>query len=260
MSPQITKPSNQVSTPAPNPARVRENQRRSRARRKEYLQELEAKIRKCETLGVQASMDIQIAARGVAEENTRLREDNRLLREENRRLKQTLDMGDVGRTTLRGIYSSIGDARMKVLHNDASEPTPAMGEFEAASEGSGLPIQRPAQASLEPPSSTVMQPLAKVQDISGSSRATGNSPSFPDNAIQPARMAQGLPESLNVELALGDDTSSCEYAAHIITSMRADISTDDVRAELGCGSDVQEWRKCKVDNSKLFVAVDRYTG
>ncbi|KAH0238331.1 hypothetical protein KCV06_g276, partial [Aureobasidium melanogenum] len=54
-----------------------DNQRRSRARRKEYLQELETKYRSCEAVGAEASQEIQAAARKVLEENKRLR---RLLR------------------------------------------------------------------------------------------------------------------------------------------------------------------------------------
>jgi hypothetical protein len=54
-----------------------DNQRRSRARRKEYLQELEAKYRSCEAVGAEASQEIQAAARKVLDENKRLR---RLLR------------------------------------------------------------------------------------------------------------------------------------------------------------------------------------
>ncbi|KAK5138895.1 hypothetical protein LTR04_004076, partial [Oleoguttula sp. CCFEE 6159] len=56
-----------------NLARIRDNQRRSRARRKEYLQELENKYRHCEAVGVEASTEIQAAARRVLEENRRLR-------------------------------------------------------------------------------------------------------------------------------------------------------------------------------------------
>ncbi|KAF1347999.1 hypothetical protein BDV97DRAFT_298634, partial [Delphinella strobiligena] len=55
-------------------ARIRDNQRRSRARRKEYLQELESKNRVCEAIGVEASAEIQAAARRVLDENTRLRQ------------------------------------------------------------------------------------------------------------------------------------------------------------------------------------------
>jgi hypothetical protein len=46
---------------------------RSRARRKEYLQELEAKIRSCEQVGIEASSEIQSAARKVVDENRKLR-------------------------------------------------------------------------------------------------------------------------------------------------------------------------------------------
>ncbi|KAK3307070.1 uncharacterized protein B0T15DRAFT_163654 [Chaetomium strumarium] len=53
--------------------RVRDNQRRSRARRKEYLQELEQRVRRAELQGVQASVEVQAAARQVAEENRKLR-------------------------------------------------------------------------------------------------------------------------------------------------------------------------------------------
>ncbi|KAL9080780.1 MAG: hypothetical protein Q9157_000567 [Trypethelium eluteriae] len=56
-----------------NLARVRDNQRRSRARRKEYLAELENKIRTCQQLGVQATAEVQAVARRVLDENKRLR-------------------------------------------------------------------------------------------------------------------------------------------------------------------------------------------
>ncbi|KAL5113321.1 hypothetical protein ACEQ8H_008816 [Pleosporales sp. CAS-2024a] len=46
---------------------------RSRARRKEYLQELEAKIRSCEQIGIEASSEIQSAARKVVDENRKLK-------------------------------------------------------------------------------------------------------------------------------------------------------------------------------------------
>ncbi|KAI5248484.1 hypothetical protein E4T43_01254 [Aureobasidium subglaciale] len=67
-----------MSEPTPqqkaNLARIR-----SRARRKEYLQELETKYRSCEAVGAEASAEIQAAARKVLDENKRLR---RLLRQQ----------------------------------------------------------------------------------------------------------------------------------------------------------------------------------
>ncbi|KAJ4270447.1 hypothetical protein NW762_002129 [Fusarium torreyae] len=64
-----------MSTPAQkaNLARIRDNQRRSRARRREYLQELEQRLRVYELQGVEASSEVQQAARRVAEENRHLR-------------------------------------------------------------------------------------------------------------------------------------------------------------------------------------------
>ncbi|CAK7198534.1 hypothetical protein SEUCBS139899_001197 [Sporothrix eucalyptigena] len=56
-----------------NLARIRDNQRRSRARRKEYQQELEQRVRAFEEQGVEASTEVQHAARRVAEENKKLR-------------------------------------------------------------------------------------------------------------------------------------------------------------------------------------------
>lgn len=56
-----------------NLARIRDNQRRSRARRREYLQELEQRLRAYELQGVEASSEVQQAARRVAEENRQLR-------------------------------------------------------------------------------------------------------------------------------------------------------------------------------------------
>lgn len=54
-------------------SRIRENQRRSRARKREYLEDLEGRWKKCQELGVQANVELQKAARRVIEENALLR-------------------------------------------------------------------------------------------------------------------------------------------------------------------------------------------
>ncbi|EOA87627.1 hypothetical protein ACJQWK_08830 [Exserohilum turcicum] len=65
--------SSRISQKAQHLARIRDNQRRSRARRKEYLHELEAKLRSYGQIGIEASSEIQIAARTVLEENRKLK-------------------------------------------------------------------------------------------------------------------------------------------------------------------------------------------
>ncbi|KAI5866637.1 hypothetical protein GGS23DRAFT_551376 [Durotheca rogersii] len=62
-----------VSQDKANLTRVRDNQRRSRARRKEYVQELEKRLRICELQGIEASFEIQQAARRVLEDNKKMR-------------------------------------------------------------------------------------------------------------------------------------------------------------------------------------------
>ncbi|KAI5455709.1 hypothetical protein BGZ63DRAFT_136274 [Mariannaea sp. PMI_226] len=63
-----------------NLERVRDNQRRSRARRREHLIELEHRIRIYELQGIEASAEVQQAARRVDEQNRRISEENRQLR------------------------------------------------------------------------------------------------------------------------------------------------------------------------------------
>lgn len=53
--------------------RIRDNQRRSRARRKEYQEDLETRLRNYELHGSQPSSEIQEAARRVIDENKKLR-------------------------------------------------------------------------------------------------------------------------------------------------------------------------------------------
>ncbi|CAM1507889.1 Fc.00g047370.m01.CDS01 [Cosmosporella sp. VM-42] len=62
------------SNPAnPTALRIRDNQRRSRARHKEYVEGLQRKLQDYERRGVEATLQMQQAARNVAVENSRLR-------------------------------------------------------------------------------------------------------------------------------------------------------------------------------------------
>lgn len=54
-------------------SRIRDNQRRSRARKREYIEDLEGRWKKCQDLGVQANVELQKAAQKVIEENILLR-------------------------------------------------------------------------------------------------------------------------------------------------------------------------------------------
>ncbi|OTA69451.1 hypothetical protein K449DRAFT_447099 [Hypoxylon sp. EC38] len=56
-----------------NLARIRDNQRRSRARRKEYVADLEMRLKRFERQGVEATWAIQQVARRVADDNIKMR-------------------------------------------------------------------------------------------------------------------------------------------------------------------------------------------
>ncbi|KEF62130.1 uncharacterized protein A1O9_00102 [Exophiala aquamarina CBS 119918] len=71
------------------------NQRASRARRKDYVASLELKVREYEARGVQATEQVQNAARHVAEENRVLKEEMRMLREQVRCLEEVLSRREI---------------------------------------------------------------------------------------------------------------------------------------------------------------------
>jgi hypothetical protein len=58
---------------SPTATRIRDNQRRSRARHKEFVDGLQRRIQEYERRGVEATLQMQRAARDVAVENSRLR-------------------------------------------------------------------------------------------------------------------------------------------------------------------------------------------
>ena len=62
--------------------------------------------------------------------------------------------------------------------------------------------------------------------------------------------------TLREELDTTDDTSSCAFAVSVLTSMRTDVSTEELQADLGCATGFED---CKIDNKRLFGAVDKYT-
>ncbi len=64
-----------------SPNRNTLNQRASRARRKDYIGDLERRLHAYEAQGIQVTAEVQAAARKVADENSALREEVRLLRE-----------------------------------------------------------------------------------------------------------------------------------------------------------------------------------
>ena len=237
-------------------SRVRDNQRRSRAKQKEYLQELESKMRGCERLGVQASLEIQAAARSVLEENKRLRallssrgNDERagshdqhgnmspeaVLLQQKLERRRLCDLGKVVDNSGQTSPNLRQDSRLAIQEIETS-PMNCTSYSSSTSknldEGTGIsPLIISAISPLQPNELSSIHPqMQQSLDLSD-----------PD-----------LCEDVKIA-----DTSLCAFAIDIITNMCADVTPTEIRIALGCGDDLTE---CKVDNSRLFSTVDQYAG
>ncbi|KAI4178106.1 MAG: hypothetical protein LQ346_007557 [Caloplaca aetnensis] len=312
------------TTSTTSTTRIRDNQRRSRARRKAYLEELEAKVRTYEAQGVEAASEIQAAARKVVEQNQELKEENerlrRLVGEYERRWEEHLRDGAIG--TARGEQVSAKgtksretgkvDGKRKKMDTDPTEQGKTMCGFGGLKACTGKGCE-PDSNAVTPSASTAPAPAPTAQAPAPLSApaatspnqsthpcATSNAyPSPPKSSLsntckspckKPQPQPQPLPptpihphssshsqqspaillpppppqptptppDSIATSGAFPsslDDTSSCVFAAHIITSMRSDVSVDQVRSELGCAGKPEA---CEVDNKRLFTVMDRF--
>ena len=254
-----------------NLARIRDNQRRSRARRKEYLQELEGKFRNCELLGVEASSEIQAAARRVAEENKLLR----LLLQQRGVPESEIDDYIGSRST----DSPQDPNRPTALDSMLSARKPCSGEKPGCTSSPHPSMSSASSVHSKPISTSPPGTLGssahgqhRAMAWPGMSMAPSNQP-YPnpdmlygadDFARTDSEYRQAASENwsgpVNYEFTeainADADTSSCTFATNIITDMRTDISPEQVKAELGCAPNTD----CKVDNSTLFSVMDRYSG
>lgn len=226
--------------------RVRDNQRRSRARRKEYIQHLEQRLRTFESQGVVAAQEIQQAGRKVAKENALLRS---LL-------------------VLRGVTADEIEAFLK---SHAEFPPQAMP---CSASAISRPVAPPVEPSVDP---GVSQPAPLARSNTWLKREyldDGNLSSFdppvkvhadtnslewsteqPSLTTIPADMSESeyTLHQFNGEHREKGNFTSCESAARIIASLRGIGDTHDLRSELGCGTEAN----CMVKNLSLFEMLDK---
>lgn len=150
--------------------RIRDNQRRSRARRKEYVENLERKVQEYERQGVDATLEMQHAARTVALENSRLRS-----------MLAQLGAGDTDIDAFlqscqdREAAEALSSVSMRPMHHDQSEPERQSGaklRSSAISDNEGdLKVSRSPSSlahivtSMTPPSSTESEPSLKAESV-----------------------------------------------------------------------------------------------
>lgn len=112
-SPASSTSSSTASCTVVNASRLRENQRRSRARKKEYLLSLEARFQACQRTGIEANIDIQIAAKKVVRENLILRGMLKMRGVTDGEIDKTLKAGGEeggvnGETAVEGVLKVLG--------------------------------------------------------------------------------------------------------------------------------------------------------
>lgn len=217
-----------------NANRIRDNQRRSRARQKEHLKSLESKVRRCERLGIQASLEIQAAARAVLEEN--------------KHLKALLKS--------RGWSAPVSDDTTALqdqgrpLKSDAALLQEKLEKYAPCNEDPGAPLQGLQSSTLVP----------HYHYPSDPQRSFSSSSSDIDLGLESENLRGSYATSSTTNLNLCKeisllDTSSCAFAVGVITDMRPDLATNEVKSSLECNESLAE---CRVENSRLFAAVDYF--
>ncbi|KAF2790442.1 hypothetical protein K505DRAFT_364716 [Melanomma pulvis-pyrius CBS 109.77] len=264
---------------AQNLARIRDNQRRSRARRKEYLQELEAKLRSCEQQGIEASAEIQSAARKVLEENKKLRA---LLRE--RGVPEAEIVAVMGGSNDKPFeHISAAPTLHNMLERKIACNVPSSIDSPPSMQSNSATLAPRATAvppiTIPPHRSATLNDSPSPRSIVSS---TGTPPAFSVNPFFHSSMTQAIevkPEThipqygyqfeqpLNNSWNYSNDahytsdpntyynTSSCVDAANIIRTMRSDIGLE-LENELGCHTPDQN---CYVNNSVVFNIMDKYS-
>lgn len=231
--------------------RVRENQRRSRARRKEYIEGLEDRLQKFERHGVQATIEVQSAARKVAKENNLLRSLLNLRGVSNSEIETYLwhNEGEDDTTTPVAVKCA----------NTTQKPAvhPGLASLMKASEKIENMDSLPMHIGVATPHSLAPTASLNSQNNERVSSATAHEPArhqFPDSNEYPTyQTARGSMNSSPETDASMNNMTSCEYAARIIAGMRGDYDDEIVRTELGCATN----RSCTVDNMAIFYALDK---
>ncbi|EKG13415.1 hypothetical protein MPH_09441 [Macrophomina phaseolina MS6] len=271
-----------------NLARIRDNQRRSRARRKEYLQELESKYRTCQQLGVQASAEIQAAAKRVLDENRRLRallrhkgvsdaEIDSFTDTDSPSASHSSDALETMLSTRRPCkpQSGCGTGSGCSSKSPAQQPPAAMPQLDtnpAPSVPTPLSQMSPqAYVSAVSMTSALNAPTASASPMSAEPPVQHHlSPAVPaitTSAYDPTyatyygasmHSSWAWPGAIDMSMISAPqapNTSSCVHAASIIREMRNDLGPE-LEQDLGCSGPDQD---CKVDNNVVFELVDKYS-
>lgn len=223
-------------------ARSRQNQRRSRARRKEYTQQLEERLRSFERLGVAASQEVQETGRKVAKENALLRSLLILHGVSKEEIKKYLESEAT-------YIPSVPSSAPTTLHSPIAPSDPLINcrhaRIAPTLELNSSPRELDTIGTQRSPSKSGTKGYIGL-NIQGPS------------AERPAALSSGTPETVSKAPHFAGDRdigqlTSCEKAARIIASLRDYPDVHDLRSELGCDSE----SNCMVKNMSIFDVLDK---
>jgi len=217
----------------PPAVRFRDNQRRSRARHKEYVEDIKRKLLDLEERGVQATVEVQQAARKVAEENRLLRE---LL------ARKGVCQQEVDEFLRISLKLSVGDAVSSVKCQLPDQIVGGPGPTEHLSTVAGPKPSRPCNRTddTSPPSS----------DLPKQSQGTHNDQhelvlrSTVDSGAECAT-PRCVPDYTGLD-------TSCEEAATVLAFMRGHGDQERARNELGC----EALSSCRIKNTNFLDIMD----
>ncbi|PYI02302.1 hypothetical protein BO78DRAFT_390355 [Aspergillus sclerotiicarbonarius CBS 121057] len=199
-------------------ARIRDNQRRSRARRKEYTRDLEERLRSFEKLGVAASQEVQEAGRKVAKENALLR---------------TL-------LILRGVTEDEIEHFLKTQSHNT--PTQASSTVATGLRDTVAPA---VVSEPDPPARLAMTVYTGPESHGLEEGRLAALTSDSDQTVSQGLQHYGQSDP--------GQFTSCENAARIIAGFRNYPGLDELRSELGC----ETKSSCMVRNMAIFEALDK---
>ena len=207
-------------TSAAQTEKNRVNQRNFRARRQVYIRELQEEIRTLKEERLQATKEVQTAAREVLEENRKLR----WVIERN--------LGVTGRELdayLSGVTPQVHQPISNISTSPGHLATPSPKQYTTSTVQNSTSSS--ACISKQPPRSLDFHESNIAQDIT-----LPNGTSLPPDSFIKNK---------------GD--RSCEEAAMIIAGLRSGLSSDEIYSELGCSAN----KPCAVKNLSVFELLDR---
>nr|POF16278.1 hypothetical protein CFP56_23796 [Quercus suber] len=272
-----------------NLARIRDNQRRSRARRKEYLQELETRYRACEQTGVEASAEIQAAARRVVDENKKLRQlltqtgmsdadIDSMLGEESYLDDSTHSTNATALESLLGVKRQCGPGNSCSPSQSSEGARQSQDCKPLASKDNSTHLRTSTHSPVPLTSSDVDSPIAQYSsphDLSAASMpisVTGYA-HHPYSMHNHSMIVQQQPQQQPFDYNLGQhnmymtwpstphyqaptatDSTSCYVAADVLRGMKPEAGFE-IEEQLGCA----DGGECNVPNAHIFGLMDQYS-